>query len=175
MRTYTHITQVLVCALLGMFLLTSCKPSDFFTSEKRSANERPFAIETMKKIITALDEEDSEALFALFSEAAKENYDLESQIEEAMEYYKGKSLITCEDVNQFFTGSSGTKDGAYYYKSIRFLLYDWKTDAGETYSFDVVYVLTEEEDPAQIGLSKILFKDPATNNGYVLAIGAKLE
>ncbi len=175
MRTYTHITKTLVCALLCILLLTSCKPSDFFTSEKRSTNERPFAIETMQQIVTALDEEDSEALLALFSEAAKENYDLESQIEEAMEYYKGKSLTTCEDVNRFFTGSAGARDGAYYYKSIRFMLFDWKTDAGETYSFDVIYVLTEDEDPSQIGLSKILFKDPVDNNGYVLAIGANLE
>jgi len=138
-------------------------------------NDRPFAIETMQKIITAFDEEDSEALAEMFSEAAKDNYDIENQIEEAMEYYKGKSVETCSDVSYFFTGSSGIKDNAYYFKSIRFMLLDWETDAEESFSFDVIYVRVDEEDSSQIGLAKIYFKDPEDNNGYVLAIGDDLE
>jgi len=114
-------------------------------------------------------------LLELFSEAAKENYDLEKQIDEAMEYYKGKSLEPCTDVTYFLTNSEAIADNKYYYKSISFLLLNMKTDAGETYSFDVFYTRVDENNPSRVGLSKIYFKPPEDNVGYILAIGDILE
>lgn len=161
--------------MLCVVFLVSCKASDTYDPTDINSNDRPFAIETMQKIITAFDEEDSEALYEMFSDAAKENNDIKSQIDEAMEYYKGKSVVSCSEVSHFFTGSAGIKDNAYSFKSIRFMLFDWETDVGETYSFDIIYARVDEEDPSQIGLAKIYFMDPEDNNGYVLAIGDDLE
>ena len=161
--------------IIAFLSFSSCNSKDDYDPKDIDANDRPLAVETMQKIIAAFDEEDSETLYEMFSDAAKENNDIKSQIDEAMQYYKGKSEEFCSDVSYFFTGSSGVRDNSYYYKSIRFMLFDWKTDEGETYSFDVLYVCVEEEDPSQIGLAKIYFKDPVDNNGYVLAIGDDLE
>lgn len=154
----------------------SCKSSEpSFDPRDVNSNDRPFAVETMRKIVMAFDEEDSEALYEMFSDAAKENNDIKSQIDKAMQYYEGKSVTVCDDVSRFLIGSSGIKDNAYYFKNIRFKLYEWETDAAETYSFDVIYVLVDDEEPSQIGLAKIYFKDPEDNNGYVFAIGDDLE
>jgi len=68
--------------LIAAFLsFSSCNSKDDYDPKDIGANDRPFAIETMQKIITALDEKDSEALAALFSEDARENYDIDEQIE----------------------------------------------------------------------------------------------
>lgn len=165
----------IVSLLFCVLFFVSCKSSDMDDPADINSNDRPFAVETMQKIIMAFDDEDSEALYEMFSDAAKENNDIKSQIDEAMQYYKGNSVVSCSDVSHFFTGSAGIKDNVYSFKSIRFMLFDWETDVGETYSFDIIYVRVDEEDPSQIGLAKIYFKDPEDNNGYVLAIGDDLE
>ena len=162
--------------LIAVFLsFSSCNLKDDYDPTDINSYDRPLAVETMQKIITAFDNEDSETLEELFSEVAKQNYDIEKQIEEAMEYYKGKSVNPCEDVSYFFTNSSKISDNKYYYKSIQFMLLNMETDAGESYSFNVFYTLVDENDPSQIGLSKIYFIDPEDNVGYELAIGAKLK
>lgn len=168
--------RAILCFIICITFFVSCKSSELPSDPRDiNSNDRPFAVKTMQEIITAFDEEDSEALYEMFSDAAKENSDIKSQIEEAMQYYEGKSVTVCDDVSRFLIGSSGIKDNAYYFKSIRFRLYEWETDADETYSFDVIYVLVDDEDPSQIGLAKIYFKDPEDNNGYVLAIGDDIE
>ena len=169
MRKFLHL--LLICA----FFLTSCKRSSDYDPTIIGSNDRPFAIETMQKIITALDEKDSEALAALFSEDARENYDIDEQIEKAFEYYNGKSVTSVEDVDSCGNASTHIKDGLYKNKSIRFKLYNMETDAGQSYTLDVIYVLVDEDNPSRIGLSKIYFKDPEDNVGFELAIGANLK
>ena len=162
---------MLLCAI---FLATCNSPKEY-EPKNINSDDRPFVIETMQKIITAFDEEDHAALLELFSDTAKENYDLEAQIEEAMRYYKGQSIEKCSDVTYFFTNSSKIKDNKYYYKSIEFMLFNMETDVGASYSFDVFYTRVDEENPSQLGIAKLYFKDPTSNNGYVLAIGDLLE
>ena len=94
--------------IIAFLSFSSCNSKDDYDPTDIDSYNRPFAVETMQKIITAFDNEDSETLEKLFSEVAKQNYDIEKQIEEAMEYYKGKSLNPCEDVSYFFTNSSNS-------------------------------------------------------------------
>ena len=161
--------------IIAFLSFSSCNSKDDYDPKDIDANDRPFAIETMQKIITALDEKDSEALAALFSEDARENYDIDEQIEKAFEYYNGKSVTSVEDVDSCGNASTHIKDGLYKNKSIRFKLYNMETDAGQSYTLDVIYVLVDEDNPSRIGLSKIYFKDPEDNVGFELAIGAKLK
>lgn len=165
----------IVFLLFCVAFLVACKSSNIDDPTDIDSYNRPFAVETMQKIITAFDNEDNETLKELFSEVAKQNYNIEKQIAEAMEYYKGKSVNPCEDVSYFFTNSSKISDNKYYYKSIQFMLLNMETDAGESYSFNVFYTLVDDKDPSQIGLSKIYFIDPEDNVGYIYAIGADLE
>ncbi len=165
----------IIYLLFCVAFLAACKSSDTYDTRDVNSNDRPFAIETMQKIITAFDDEDSETLVELFSEAAKQNYDIEKQTEEAMEYYKGKSVNPCEDVSYFFTNSSKISDNKYCYKGIQFMLLNMETDIGKSYSFNVFYTLVDEDNSSRIGLSKIYFIDPEDNVGYTYAIGADLE
>lgn len=161
--------------IVVLMSITSCSKKDEYNPKELSSNDYPFAIETMQKIVTAFDEEDSEALAAMFSDRARENYDIEGQIEEALEYYNGKSINRVDKLTCCDRTSAHIKDGSYKYKTINFVLLNMETDAGEEYSIDVYYVLVDEEEPSRIGLSQIFFIDPEDNVGFELAIGAKLK
>ena len=89
----------IIYLLFCVVCLAACKSSNIDDPTDINSYDRPFATEIMQKIITAFDEEDSEVLMELFSEDVKQHYDIEKQIEEAMEYYKGKSMQPCEDVS----------------------------------------------------------------------------
>ena len=73
----------IVFLLFCVAFLVACKSSNIDDPTDIDSYNRPFAVETMQKIITAFDNEDSETLEELFSEVVKENYDIEKQIEEA--------------------------------------------------------------------------------------------
>lgn len=161
--------------IVVLMSFASCSKKDAYNPKELGSNDYPFAIETMQKIVTAFDEEDSEALVEMFSDEARESYDIEGQIEEAFEYYCGKSIESVDRLTFCENASAHIKDGSYKYKTINFVLLNMETDAGEEYSIDVYYVLVDEEEPSRIGLSQILFIDPEDNVGFELAIGAKLK
>jgi len=161
--------------IVVLMSFTSCSKKDAYNPKELGSNDYPFALETMQKIVTAFDEEDSEALVEMFSDRARENYDIEGQIEEALEYYNGKSISSVDKLTCCDRTSAHIKDGSYKYKTINFVLLNMETDAGEEYSIDVYYVLVDEEEPSRIGLSQIFFIDPEDNVGFELAIGANLK
>ena len=74
---------------------------DFHTSKTREESE--YCKEILDEVIRCLDEDDVETLYSLFSEDDKSEYNLERQIEDAMEVYDGKS-VSC-DVYSYGRGS----------------------------------------------------------------------
>ena len=167
--------EMYLLLIVVLISFTSCSKKDAYNPKELGSNDYPFALETMQKIVTAFDEEDSEALVEMFSDSARESYDIEGQIEKALEYYNGKSINSVDELTFCENASTHIKDGSYKYKAIEFELYNIETDTGNSYSLVVVYVLVDEDNPSRIGLSKIYFKDPEDNVGFELAIGAKLK
>ena len=113
----------------------------------------PFAKSTMAAVLKCLDEDDCDSLKALFSEAVISEYDIDKQIDEAMEFYEGVSVSHDTVHNEI--QSSHFRVDYYSYKSIRTTMDNVVTDQGGKYDIEVIYVLVDEEDASQIGISQL--------------------
>ena len=86
------ILSVISSALTLVILLTGCSSLPII---RDGGNDMKIAEETFNSIINALDNKDSEALKAMFSEKAKEEaIDLDEGIEYIINFYQGKMIST---------------------------------------------------------------------------------
>ncbi len=160
-----------IILLLCFIFMTSCKmiQFDFLNREydpaSISADDYPFAKKTALEVIRCLDNKDAQGLKSLLSESVLLQADIDNQIEELFELYKGQSL-SHNEIEQEIAASS-SNEGRYIYKSIRItvrnLIID--TDTNKKYILDLYYVLVDNENPLRVGLSEIIFKD---SKGYPL-------
>lgn len=88
------IKKIRIIFLLSLcsFIFCSCSSSlQEYDPSDLSDDDYPFAEETMMTVLKCFDEKDTETLKSLFSESVVSAYDLDKQIEEAMNYYEGRS------------------------------------------------------------------------------------
>jgi len=156
---------ILILYLLLGFVLCSCgvasslgNTSKEYNPSEISANDYPFAVKTMESVLKCFNENDKETLKKLFSESISSKNELDKQIENALVVYEGKSISHNDIRSGIYQKSS--KDGQYEYKSIRVVLENVVTDNDKTYNIEMIYVLVNEKDTAQIGISKIFLRDP---------------
>ena len=105
------------------------------------------------KIITALDDRDSDALKSLFSKnALKRTPEIDEQIKELMEFYKGKFVSN----NHFDSGASTgiRNEGVWVYLSIRPIIKELKTEE-EVYELLFSSVPIDDENPNDVGLWRV--------------------
>lgn len=158
---------LVIILLLCCFSMYSCNttsipfiadngPSEYIPRDWGS-DDYPFAKETMIEVLRCLDENDKETLKSLFSESVASGYDLDKQIEEAMIFYEGKSN-SHDDVSNEIRRADFRKDH-YAYKSIRTVIDNVITDNNKTYMIECVYILVDDKDETNIGLSKLFIND----------------
>lgn len=151
------INKIIILSLC--FIFCSCGISlKKYDPSVRFADDYPFAEETMMTVLKCFDEKDTETLKGLFSESVASEYDLDKQIEEAMNCYEGKST-SHDDVRSGISEAHFNKDH-YEYKSIRTVMDNITTDNDKAYMIEFIYVLVDEKDETQIGLDKLFLRDP---------------
>lgn len=156
---------VLLIFSLCSFVLCSCdmpsivnRSSSEYNPSDWSADDYPFAEETMMTVLKSFDEKDKKTLKDLFSKSNVSEFDLDKQIEEALKCYEGKST-SHDDVRSGISESHFNKDH-YEYKSIRTVMDNIMTDNDKAYMIEFIYVLVDEEDETQIGLDTLFLRDP---------------
>ncbi len=151
------ICSVLICFLCGLFFfscdITNSNNISEYSPIDWDANDMPFAKSTITTVLKCLNENDHASLKNLFSEAVTLQYDIDKQIEEAMDFYEGVSTYHNKIENEIF--STQFRVDHYSYKSIRTTMDNVITDNGSKYDIEMIYVLVDEEDDAQIGISQL--------------------
>lgn len=155
---------LLFTALMVCIIASSCaiphsldKPEEYDPRDVL-ADDYPFATETMSEVLRCFNEKDSEALKSLFSQQLSSASNIDEQLENAMNYYEGRSVshdeVRCMDKSTHSLGNG--------YYSLKIISVDMKniiTDADKTYDLKFWYVLVNDDAPSEIGLYKIFFKN----------------
>ena len=152
-----------IMSFLCSIILSSCSlPLDLNESSEYNprdlfSRDYPFAKETALEVIRCLDSDDSEALKSLISDDVVLGCNIDERINELFDFYKGKS-VSYERISSGIQSSEYRKDH-YQYKAIEIDIDDILTDENESYSLELWYVLVDDENPSQIGISKIFFRN----------------
>lgn len=155
------------CNVPSIPFLVDDGSSEYIPRESGS-DDYPFAESTIETVLKCLDENDSQTLKELFSESVILKYDVDKQIEDAMTFYEGKSN-SYDDVRNGIRRADFRKDH-YVYKSIRTVMGNIITDNNKTYTIELEYILVDDKDETNIGLSKLFvrdFYDPIKNRCLV--------
>ena len=145
--------------------------SDFKSEVTKNDNQPPEEKEYKDKVIAALDNQNADALKALFSKNARESIeDMDFKIALLLKRYKGKSKSVKYDRNFPVV----TEDKEKGIKSIE-TYYVVKTDGGNIDFMYLQVVAKDDEDPDEIGISSMMYSPEIwqitmddSNRGYYL-------
>ena len=145
--------------------------SDFKSEVTKNDNQPPEEKEYKDKVIAALDNQNADALKALFSKNARESIeDMDFKIALMLKRYKGKSKSVKYDRNFPVV----TEDKEKGIKRIE-TYYVVKTDGGNIDFMYLQVVAKDDEDPDEIGISSMMYSPEIwqitmddSNRGYYL-------
>ena len=145
--------------------------SDFKSEVTKNDNQPPEEKEYKDKVIVALDDQNADALKALFSKNARDNIeDMDFKIALLLKRYKGKSKSVKYDRNFPVV----TEDKEKGIKRIE-TYYVVKTDGGNIDFMYLQVVAKDDEDPDEIGISSMMYSPEIwqitmddSNRGYYL-------
>ena len=145
--------------------------SDFKSEVTKNDNQPPEEKEYKDKVIAAMDDQNADALKALFSKNARDNIeDMDFKIALLLKRYKGKSKSVKYDRNFPVV----TEDKEKGIKRIE-TYYVVKTDGGNIDFMYLQVVAKDDEDPDEIGISSMMYSPEIwqitmddSNRGYYL-------
>ena len=157
--------------VLSVGLIAKNIVSDFKSEVTKDDNQPPEEKEYKDKVIAALDDQNADALKALFSKNARESIeDMDFKIALLLKRYKGKSTSVKYDRNFPVV----TEDKEKGIKRIE-TYYVVKTDGGNIDFMYLQVVAKDDEDPEEIGISSMMFSPEIwqitmddSNRGYYL-------
>lgn len=94
---------------------------------------------------------------ALLSESVLSQEDVDAQIDELFDFYKGKS-ISHNDVRRN-EASTESRDGRYVFKILEIDVHQILTDENETYNLEFYYGVVDDKNNSNIGILKLWFRD----------------
>ena len=162
---------ILSVLVLSVGLIAKNIVSDFKSEVTKNDNQPPEEKEYKNKVIAALDNQNADALKALFSKNARESIeDMDFKIALLLKRYKGKSTSVKYDRNFPVV----TEDKEKGMKRIE-TYYVVKTDGGNIDFMYLQVVAKDDEDPEEIGISSMMFSPEIwqitmddSNRGYYL-------
>lgn len=162
---------ILSVLVLSVGLIAKNIVSDFKSEVTKNDNQPPEEKEYKDKVIAALDNQNADALKALFSKNARESIeDMDFKIALLLKRYKGKSKSVKYDRNFPVV----TEDKEKGIKSIE-TYYVVKTDGGNIDFMYLQVVAKDDEDPDEIGISSMMYSPEIwqitmddSNRGYYL-------
>ena len=168
--------KILPIIILSVFVLSAGLiakniVSDFKSEVTKNDNQPPGEKEYKDKVIAALDNQNADALKALFSKNARESIeDMDFKIALMLKRYKGKSKSVKYDRNFPVV----TEDKEKGIKRIE-TYYVVKTDGGNIDFMYLQVVAKDDEDPDEIGISSMMYSPEIwqitmddSNRGYYL-------
>ena len=175
-RRFTIMKKISVLNLIFLIIiLVGCNPDvskeggevDFHTSKTREESE--YCKEILDEVIRCLDEDDADTLKSLFSEYIDSKCDLERQIDKAMEAYDGESVSYAEYGCE--RGSRNVHNGYYSLKYASVAYRDVIMDSGAEYYIHVVICLVDDENPENLGVTRIEISDANYISTEIAEIG----
>ena len=162
---------ILSVLVLPVGLIAKNIVSDFKSEVTKNDNQPPEEKEYKDKVIAALDNQNADALKALFSKNARESIeDMDFKIALLLKRYKGKSKSVKYDRNFPVV----TEDKEKGIKRIE-TYYVVKTDGGNIDFMYLQVVAKDDEDPDEIGISSMMYSPEIwqitmddSNRGYYL-------
>ena len=162
---------ILSVLVLSVGLIAKNIVSDFKSEVTKNDNQPPEEKEYKNKVIAALDNQNADALKALFSKNARESIeDMDFKIALLLKRYKGKSTSVKYDRNFPVV----TEDKEKGIKRIE-TYYVVKTDGGNIDFMYLQVVAKDDEDPEEIGISSMMYSPEIwqitmddSNRGYYL-------
>ena len=166
-----RIIIILSVLVLSAGLIAKNIVSDFKSEVTKNDNQPPEEKEYKNKVIAALDNQNADALKALFSKNARESIeDMDFKIALLLKRYKGKSTSVKYDRNFPVV----TEDKEKGMKRIE-TYYVVKTDGGNIDFMYLQVVAKDDEDPGEIGISSMMYSPEIwqitmddSNRGYYL-------
>jgi len=120
-------------------------------------NDYPYVEEIAIDVVDYLNNGNIENFKGLLSETVLARQDLKEQLDVLFDFCSDYEIsdkkISCGPT------ASSRKDGQYTYKSIRVVVDEAIVFDNESYSIDLYYVLVDDDNERNIGLSKILIRD----------------
>ena len=162
---------ILSILVLSVGLVAKNIVSDFKSEVTKNDNQPPEEKAYKDKVIAALDNQNADALKALFSKNARESIeDMDFKIALLLKRYKGKSKSVKYDRNFPVV----TEDKEKGIKRIE-TYYVVKTDGGNIDFMYLQVVAKDDEDPDEIGISSMMYSPEIwqitmddSNRGYYL-------
>lgn len=162
---------ILSVLVLSVGLIAKNIVSDFKSEVTKNDNQPPEEKEYKDKVIAAMDDQNADALKALFSKNARESIeDMDFKIALMLKRYKGKSKSVKYDRNFPVV----TEDKEKGIKRIE-TYYVVKTDGGNIDFMYLQVVAKDDEDPDEIGISSMMYSPEIwqitmddSNRGYYL-------
>ena len=151
MRKLTCALLCLLMILSTVFCLTGCKSREQRLSEE-TAYEDAQMNAMNKKVVKCINEQDKEGLKKLFSKSAQKDIeDLDGKIDELLEAFKGKSIVSVksEPVDSSRTYDYGKKSITIYGD------YELNLDNGNKYILLISYCDTDDENKSSVGIFKL--------------------
>ena len=157
--------------VLSAGLITKNIVSDFKSEITKNDKQPPEEKEYRDKAIAAMDDQNADALKALFSKNARDNIeDMDFKIALLLKRYKGKSTSVKYDRNFPVV----TEDKEKGIKRIE-TYYVVKTDGGNIDFMYLQVVAKDDEDPDEVGISSMMYSPEIwqitmddSNRGYYL-------
>jgi len=107
----------------------------------------------LDELIVALENEDASAIKEMFAEDVQNSIDLDTQIEEMLEYFDGK-VISYEKIGTVAGGES-YDDGVLTYSRVGNALSNKVTTGVSTYSISFSAILVDEKNKSREGMWRI--------------------
>jgi len=138
------IITILIVNIMAFSTLCSCDSREYKTPTQQ-------AEEMQTEIMKCFENEDKETLKSFFSEYTVDNFDLDSQIDEAFDFIDGKIISYDEP----FGRADGSSERKAYGATTKNII----TDKGIKYEIDFAGRLTDREEPDNIGVASIKIID----------------
>ena len=163
--------MIISVLVLSAGLIAKNIVSDFKSEVTKNDNQPPEEKEYKDKVIAALDNQNADALKALFSKNARESIeDMDFKIALLLKRHKGKSTSVKYDRN-FPVVTEDKEKGIIRIETY----YVVKTDGGNIDFMYLQVVAKDDEDPDEIGISSMMYSPEIwqitmddSNRGYYL-------
>ena len=141
--------------VITIFILTGCNNDIKLIDSKQSSNDKS------KEIVRCFDEKDIEGLKNLFCEEVINSHNLDEEIQQAFDFYEGKSV----SYDLYYGGSSGGWDnGVCVDEHITPQIKNLKTDNDKIYRIPYHEYVIYKQNPKCVGITYIRIFDESSDD-----------
>ncbi|GHV49293.1 hypothetical protein FACS189499_10300 [Clostridia bacterium] len=111
-----------------------------------------------REVLRCFNENDNEGLKKMLCAQTSSIYDIDEQIQSAMDFFEGK-IVSYKSINGISGGGEAVDNGKVTWLDIHPLIQNIKTDADKVYEIRFYSYLVYAKDKDYVGISKMLITD----------------